>query len=398
MLSRRDSFNLIASHINPKEHSREFAILAKQISEYYQRDPSAQSVHKELFLPLLEQSFTNKKHLASFAVLLDEAYAIETSAANTDEIILNFKRNDIGNRLAVALANKDKTEADKLVEEYQELSRIESLDQLNATGTEIMDGDSWDEITNKELGRESALRLFPRVLSEHLGHRASGGHHIVTFARPEMGKTALNLTIGCGFARQGSPGIYFGNEDRMADVYMRAVSNLTGLDESGIRADLERAKELAFQRGLGNIKFVSLSPGNPQQVEAFVEKFKPGWFVMDQLRNLNVKEANKVLQLEYATTAMRTIAKKYNCIGVSTTQAGDSAEGKAVLDMGDVDFSNTGVAAQADVLLGMGASVDQYKRNQRTIHLSKNKITGDHATFTVEIQPQLSRIRSIGDA
>lgn len=397
MLSRRDSFNLIAANINPKEHSREFAILAREIKAYYQRDPEAHSVSRELFLQLLEQTFTNKKHVAAFVALVDEAYALETSAANTDEIILNFKRNDIGNRLAVALANKDKEEADKLVEQYQELSRIESLDQLHATGTEIIDGDSWDSVTSSELGRESALRLFPRTLSEHLGHRVSGGHHIVTFARPEMGKTALNLTIGCGFARQGAQGIYFGNEDRMADVYMRAVSNLTGLDESGIRANLDRAKELAFTHGLGNIRFVSLSPGSPQQVEAFVEKFKPQWFVMDQLRNLNVKEANKVLQLEYATTAMRTIAKKYNCVGVSTTQAGDSAEGKAVLDMGDVDFSNTGVAAQADVLLGMGASADQYKRNQRTIHLSKNKITGDHATFTVEIQPQLSRIRSYGD-
>lgn len=396
MLSRRDSFKLIASHINPKEHSREFDILVRQIGAYYQRDPEAQSVNRELFLALLEQSFTNKKHLASFGMLVDEAYAIETSASNTDELILGFKLHELGSKLAMALSNKEPN-VNELIEEYQHLANVSSLDELNATGTEIIDGDSWDSIVEKELARESALRLFPRTLSEHLGHRVSGGHHIVTFARPEMGKTALNLTIGCGFARQGSQGIYFGNEDRMADVYMRAVSNLTGLDESTIRNDLERAKELAFRAGLGNIRFVSLSPGSPSQVEAFVDKFRPGWFVMDQLRNLNVKEANKVLQLEYATTAMRTIAKKYNAVGVSTTQAGDSAEGKAVLDMGDVDFSNTGVAAQADVLLGMGASVDQYKRNQRTIHLSKNKITGDHATFVVEIQPQLSRIRSVGD-
>lgn len=366
-----------------------------QIKSYYDRDPTANSVNRELFTALLSETFTNKKHVEAFAMLIDEAYAMETSTANTDQLILKFMQSEVGSKLAQALANKDEKVMD-LVEEYTHLHNLSNLEELNEQGTEILEADSWDSIVEKELAREGALALYPLAVNRKLGGRVSGGHHIVTFARPEMGKTALNLTIACGFARQGAVGIYFINEDRVEDLYMRAVSNFTGLTESGIRDDPRKAREIAMARGLSNIRFISLSPGNLRQVEAFVEKFKPQWMIMDQLRNLHVKESNKVLQLEYATSGMRTLGKKYNVITVSTTQAGDSAEGKAVLDMGDVDFSNTGVAAQADVLLGMGATADQYEKGLRTIHLSKNKVTGDHATFVVQLDPFTSRVKTIG--
>lgn len=396
MLARRDSFVLISQYINPKNYSREFAILYKQIKGYYDRDATAQSINREIFVALLEESFTNKKHITTFMILVDEAYALETSTANIDQLILSFMKSEVGSKLAQALANKDDKVMD-YVEEYTHLHSMATLDDLNDQGTEILEGSSWDEIMEKELARVGSLSVYPLAINNKLGGRLNGGHHIVTFARPEMGKTALNLTIACGFARQGASGIYFINEDRVEDLYLRAVSNLTGLTEQRIRDNPAAARELALSRGLGNIRFISLSPGTLRQVEAFVEKFRPAWVVMDQLRNLSIKDSNKVLQLEYATSGMRTLGKKYNCIVISTTQAGDSAEGKAVLDMGDVDFSNTGVAAQADVLLGVGATADQYEKGLRTIHLSKNKITGDHATFMVQLDPFISRYRSIGN-
>lgn len=178
---------------------------------------------------------------------------------------------------------------------------------------------------------------------------------------------------------------------------MRILSNLTGMTTDQIRANPPEAKEKANRAGLNNIRLISLSPGNPKQVEAFVEKYEPMWIVMDQLRNLNVKEANKVLQLEYATSAMRNIGKKYDCITVSTTQAGDSAEGKRLLTMGDVDFSNTGVAAQADVLVGLGGDPGDVERGIRYVNISKNKITGIHQAFPIKLNPYLSRYTSVSE-
>lgn len=392
-LARRDSCYLILSFIDVKSYTREFTIIMGKVKEYYERDESANFVNRELFLELLATATANAKHLERFTSIIDQAYQLETSTVNIDELIIKSKLNEVGDKLAVALANRE--DAINLIEEYTSLHKITALEELMEKGTEILTSDDIDSILSDELSGVGAFRLYPLALDERLGSRCKGGHHIVTFARPEMGKSALNITIACGFARQGAPGIYFINEDRVEDIYMRILSNLTGMTTDQIRANPPEAKEKANRAGLNNIRLISLSPGNPKQVEAFVEKYEPMWIVMDQLRNLNVKEANKVLQLEYATSAMRNIGKKYDCITVSTTQAGDSAEGKRLLTMGDVDFSNTGVAAQADVLVGLGGDPGDVERGIRYVNISKNKITGIHQAFPIKLNPYLSRYTSV---
>lgn len=394
-MARRDSCYLILSFIDVKSYTREFTILIGKIKEYYERDESANSVSRELFLALLAEAVPNAKHLERFTSIIDEAMQLETSTVNLDELILKSKINEIGDKIAVALANRE--DASDLIEEYSNLKKLSTLEDLMEKGTEILTSEDIDAVLNNELGEVGAFKLFPLALNERVGGRVRGGHHIVTFARPEMGKSALNITIACGFARQGAPGIYFINEDRVEDIYMRILSNLSGMTGDEIRRDGARAKALALQNGLECIRLVSLSPGNPKQVEAFVDKYEPVWQCMDQLRNLNVKEANKVLQLEYATSAMRNIGKKYNVITVSTTQAGDSAEGKRLLTMGDVDFSNTGVAAQADVLVGLGGDPGDVERGIRYLNISKNKVSGVHQGFPVKLNPHLSRYTSVSD-
>lgn len=394
-MARRDSCYIILSYIDLKSYSKEFQIIIAAIKDYYERDDACNSINRELFLALLAEQVSNKKHLERFTSLIDQAYQSDVSALNIDQLILKSKQNEIGDRLAVALANREDTS--NLIEDYTSLHKLTSLAELTERGTEILTVDDLDEVLDRRLEAGRGLRLYPLALNERVDGRVDGGHHIVTFARPEIGKTALNITLACGFARQGARGIYFINEDRHEDIYVRLISNLTGMTEREIRSEPDRAKALARQNGLNNIILISLSPGTPRQVEAFVEKYEPVWVVMDQLRNLNVKEANKVLQLEYATSAMRNIGKKYNVITVSTTQAGDSAEGKRLLTMGDVDFSNTGVAAQADVLVGLGATPEDLEKGIRFINISKNKVSGMHQSFPIKLNPFLSRYVSVSE-
>ena len=118
--------------------------------------------------------------------------------------------------------------------------------------------------------------------------------------------------------------------------------------------------------------------------------------MLDQLRNLNMGQENYVLKLEEAATQARTWAKKYSCVVVSVTQAGDSASGKAVLDLGDVDYSNTGIPAQADVMIGIGASEAQRQAGEVMISLPKNKVSGCHEWFACTTEPHLSKILPLG--
>ena len=394
-LLRRDSCYLILSYIQLKDYGREFQIILGKIKEYYERDREANNVNRELLVGQLAESVTNEKHLQRFTSLIDEALGTPTSIANVDELILKAKLNEVGDRLAAALANREDAKAVPLVEEYNKLRQLTTIEELNAQGVEVYTSDDLEEMIRMEIAREGGLKIYPLALNDRLDGLLSPQHHVVTFARPEMGKSALNITIACGFARQGADGIYFINEDRTQDIYIRILSNLTGMTRREIHADPEKARDLALSAGLGHVRLIALSPGSLRQVEAFVDKYKPKWIVMDQLRNLDVREANKVLQLEYATTGMRTIGKKYNCITVSTTQAGDSAEGKSVLEMGDIDFSNTGVPAQADVLLGLGGTPQQVEQGIRVVNLPKNKVSGRHENFVIRLNPFLSRYSSI---
>lgn len=395
-MARRDSCELILSYITLKEYSREFQIIIDSIKNYYARDGQAVSINREILLGLLAETVSNKKHLERFTSIVDQALSSNTSAVNIDELILQAKKNEVADKLAVALSNRDDTT--KLLEEYTHLANLTSLEELNASGAEILTHEDFGRVLSGMAAGEGRWRLYPLALNERLDGRAGGGHHIVTFARPEMGKTALNLTIAGGFARQGAHGIYFINEDKVEDLYLRLVCNLSGLTLKESLTNPEKAEALARKNGLEFVRIISLAPGTLREVEAFVDKYAPVWVVMDQLRNLSMKEANKVLQLEYATTGMRNIAKKYGALVVSTTQAGDSAEGKALLTMGDVDFSNTGVAAQADVLIGLGATQADQERGIRMLNISKNKLTGRHEGFPVKLIPQLSRYVSMNEA
>lgn len=393
MLGSRESFYMILSYITLKQWSREFQIIVGYLREYYDRDSGTLHVDRTLIAELIASEVTNEKHVDRFLSIIDEAIAFDTSDANVKQVVLQAKVREVGQELAMAIANGK--EHDTLVEEYKELLRYTDLDQLMQKGVEVYTDADMDTLLAEDNDPSGRLVVYPLALNERLDGGMRGSDHLTLFARPEMGKTAAVCTMAGGFARQGAPGIVFNNEERISRLYLRQISNLTGLTANEIRADPEKAKQLAESVGFGNIRFISLSPGSLRQIEEFVDKYQPKWFIVDQLRNLEIKSESRTNQLEAAATGIRNIGKKYNTVTISITQAGDSAEGKSVLSMGDVDYSNTGIPAQCDVLLGIGATEEQKQQNIRVFSLAKNKLGGDHEAFPVRMNPYISKYASM---
>ena len=100
-------------------------------------------------------------------------------------------------------------------------------------------------------------------------------------------------------------------------------------------------------------------------------------------------------QLTVAGRAMRSLIKRHNLVGISVTQAADSASRKAVLDIGDVYMSNTSLPGDADLMIGIGGTPDQVENGYRMISLPKNKLTGDHEPRSVEFNKFLSKYSSL---
>lgn len=393
MLRSRESFYLILKHLNQKLYTREFILVVGFVKSYYDRDDTAQEVDLELLHQLIRTVTVNEKHADKFVNLVDEGYATDTSEANVMQVVLSMKQRQMGQELAQAIANeKEHTE---LLGQYTEVLKYSKLEDLTEKGVEVFDGDDVDDLIEHVVNPINKIRVYPLSLSDKLDGGLEGSDSVVIFGRPEMAKTALILTMSCGFANQGHRGIVFNNEERIERLRLRAFCNASGMTVNEVRADPEEAKRRAKERGFYNIVFVALSPGVPEQIEAFVERYEAKWFVVDQLRNLAMKSENRTNQLEAAQTAIRNIGKKHNAITISVTQAGDSAEGKSVLDMGDVDNSNTGIPGACDVLLGIGANAEQKENGIRVLSLIKNKVGGIHDAVPVRFNQWLSKYASI---
>ena len=394
MMGSRSSFSVIYDHLNLKQYSRQFQILFENVRQYYDRDSSATFVDRNILVELIATTLLNPKHVEDFTRLIDESLAVQVSEPNIKQVVLLAKQQEVGELLAQAIANKSEG-ISELLDSYQTLRKATELETLGS-GLEVFSQVDLQALIEHEYDPASFLKVYPQSLNDRLDGGAKGGHHIVAYGRPEAGKSMFAINAACGFARHGHYGLYFINEDRPKDIILRITSNLTGMNKHQIRDEPKLAQKMAYEAGFDKIIVVNCAPGTPNQIMGEMEKHSEcKWVVIDQLRNLKVKSDNRTNQLESAATAVRNIAKVTNTVALSVTQAGDSASGKKVLDQGDVDSSNTGIPAQADLMVGIGIDMELEQASCRMISLPKNKLSGDHSSFPVKVDPFLSRYRSV---
>jgi KaiC/GvpD/RAD55 family RecA-like ATPase len=300
------------------------------------------------------------------------------------------RREAVADKLAsTLLAGKD---AGELVEEYQRWNSADAI-LSEEEGPETYVAMSMREIMETD-NPDALIKVWPTALNDRLDGGLLRGHHLVVFARPEMGKTLFLVNAMVGFLKQNLRVLYIGNEEPLQMTAQRMISRITGYDKAACHMEPDAAYEKALENGYDNWVATKLTPGSIPEIERECEKWEPDVLVVDQLRNLRMREDNYVQKLEKAAAAVRQIGKKYNCLVLSATQAGDSATDKPVLDMGDVDSSNTGIPAQADVMVGISATPDDFELDRRMVSLPKNKRSGDHTSFPVKLDKTRSRIMS----
>lgn len=385
----REAYEEIFSRILPETLSPLGLASFELIRDYYETDKDSKEVSLEVLQGRLEAKFSNPKHVGAISGYL-ESLDPEISVPNLLYDIRLFKQQRLGDDIALDLANK----ADpKIV--------LEKMIQYQDIGLETDDKDEnifvsypLGELLNISYSVDSLIKLLPKELNNRIDGGCRAGHHILVYARPEIGKTLFLINLTAGFLAQGLRVLYVGNEDPAADILLRVVGRLSRMTKQEVMNDPRKAEEIAKQRGYDNLIVAGLSPGNFFEIRKLVEKFDPKIVILDQLRNIEVNSESRVQALEKAATEARNLAKKYGLVVVSATQAGDSAEGQAILGRGDVDFSKTGIPGAVDLMIGIGADDSMEKHGLRTISLPKNKLSGCHDYFTVSINAQLGTIEA----
>jgi archaellum biogenesis ATPase FlaH len=309
----------------------------------------------------------------------------ETSVPNLLHEVIEQKRERNSLELTQALTtNKD----EKVSELWAERELLISGDINSDDRNNVVIAPDLKEIF-KARSAENRLSVTPPQLNEALEGGFLRGHHCVLFAVTDLGKTLFSLDLARNFITNGYKVLYVCNEDPLSDLLERFLVSFTGRDKWAVRQHYDKAQALAEKLGWDRMIWAELTPGTLGEIQSLIEEHKPDVLFVDQLRNLDVGENNFVRTLEKAAQGVRKLSKAHNLVAISITQAGDSADGKAVLGRGDIDNSNVGIPGTADLMLGIGATQDQEFNGIRTFSFPKNKVSGNKqpvlATFNTKI-------------
>ena len=382
-----DAYRKIQGHVLTTDLSPQAAAWWPLLAEWYERDPGSKGVDLEVLaekgrkvLPEVHQDLLQGwlKDLPEIA-----------SPENVVDFLLDLKRYQIGNRLAQAIQIRDDSKVDSLLEEYTELRHATKLGKSEIRWTQD------DEEMVQFLSRDNLIKVAPAALNARLKGGASPGDHLLVFGRPEMGKTLITVNMVAGFLKYGHRVLYVGNEESTYKTRKRIACNLANCTSDEFDEQTERALGLAKSRGLGELFICHMNPGTLAEIEEIVKEVRPKVIVLDQIRNLDHKGDGMTVKLNELGKDFRNILAKYQCLGVSVTQAGSRENQSPWLTIDDIDMSRTGLPAACDVIVGVGADEDMKARGQRALSLPKNKLSdAEDAHHGVIVQVDLQRSKA----
>lgn len=398
-LASKEALELTETFGGPIEanFSSSDAMILKAIRTYYARDGTAEKGNAALIESILLQDVRSAKSQETLKAALDRvvSQAVDVSVPNVQSILLNARIHAVKDQLAAALVNGEKSKEAKLLEELRRLYDISNINDLIMADTdEVYTTENLDALIMNSFNQENILKVYPTSIGDRVGGGFLPGQHIVIGAVPNLGKSAMIVTMASGFAARGRKVLICCNEEPPAIYWMRFIQQLSNMVKEDVLADYSAAVVKAKLNGLDNIVIASLSPGTPAQIKSLIDKYTPDVMIIDQILHLNMGKVSgdsKTNSLEAAAAFNRAMALQNHMVTISVTQCGDSAYGRAVLEMRDLYQSHTGLQGTADIIILIGADKAQEEQGYRTVNIVKNKVNARHESFPVRLIVPLSK-------
>jgi len=303
-------------------------------------------------------------------------------------------KQDIARRIAVVSTNIYNNTEESNFNDIQSL-----IDELKGVNKEEFDTVT-DNITELiDALKDNTKWKFNLTDLKNKVNGIGEGNLIIVFARPESGKTAfwVNMVAGRnGFATQGAKICALINEEPAIRTQMRLINAYTGMTFAEIKEDPQKAGDL-WSQIKNQIRILDTVDWTLEKIDSYVAKEKPDILVIDQLDKVHMggSFARGDEKLRAIYTGAREIAKRRDCSLIGISQASADASGKWDMTFDMMENSKTGKAAEADVIIGVGykPNSDYSNDNDRSLSVSKNKITGWHGKIMVKIVPEVSRYR-----
>jgi len=347
------------------------------------------TLHTQVYNPALTRAAKD-----NFYSLLEEVKKEKPNKKIATTILEAMHKQDIARRIAVVSTNIYNNTEESNFNDIQSL-----IDELKGVNKE-----EFDTVTNDINKLIDALKdntKWKFNLTD-LKNKVNGigeGNLIIVFARPESGKTAfwVNMVAGRnGFATQGAKICALINEEPAIRTQMRLINAYTGMTFAEIKEDPQKAGDL-WSQIKNQIRILDTVDWTLEKIDSYVAKEKPDILIIDQLDKVHMggSFARGDEKLRAIYTGAREIAKRRDCSLIGISQASADASGKWDMTFDMMENSKTGKAAEADVIIGVGykPNSDYSNDNDRSLSVSKNKITGWHGKIMVKIVPEVSRYR-----
>lgn len=381
-LHRRSAYDVVTTLEAEGDMSPLGAQLLKHIDAYYGKDSAATTIDMNVLMMALQAA--SPLQYEKLSVLVEGLP--EPSEENLIDALVAQRLNRIGSDMMQAVAANDQAALDTLTHERAEVREL-GLKGKSGKGDALFDvyqGMHITELTD-ELREGEGFALLPNIL-DHIVFNMMRGDHIAVFGMVNRGKSLVGIQIANDFAYSGKKVLYIGNEDPAKRMLIRIVCNLCSVPLTEVEADEEGYTDMAMDNGYGNIIFKELAPGSIDDVRRLLDYFQPDVCVIDQARNIipNGKASEGASKLESIFSQLRMMYKEKKILGVSITQAGDKdAKGKPLsskvkLEQNDIADSKYGVAANLDIMIGVGATEQMVANGQLYLNVCKNKASGIH--------------------
>lgn len=355
--------------------------------EQYRRDESLLAIDSTVLRSQVSRRF-GQGSMADSCMEFVATLPTDISAINVLEEYRLLRLARVATTLATLLATgQHGDETATLVEKYKRL----------ATGEEGATEKSRLTAEDFEDDEGTRIPLFPASLNTFIGGGVLRGHNITVYGRPDSGKSLFALNTAAGFVKSGYKVLYVANEEPQRDITCRLLSRLsnTEIERLRTRENLLRALDAAGT-DYQNWHLFHRAGVTMRDIAMQAARVRPDIIIVDQLKNVATSADNRALQLDTLARQVRELGIEYDCVTMSITQAGESAQGKLVLSMSDVEWSNTGIPGAADLMIGIGVDDEYLACDKRMISVPKNKVNGRHGSLPVWINPKVTAFLSKG--
>ena len=345
------------------------------------------SLHTSVYNPALTRAMK-----ISVSELVEDIRTIDVPNEKiADDIIKVMQDRNVAQKIAVEATEifngrpADFNVISKIIEHHEQDKPVEQIDSVTDNIGELI----------SQLNVTTKWKFNLAELKNNIGG-VGDGNLMIVFARPETGKTAFWVSLVAapyGFAEQGAKVHAFINEEPAVRTQMRAISSYTGYNKDQIVSNIQQAHQ-DWIKIKDNIKMLDVVDWTIQDIDRHCELHKPDIIVIDQLDKIKITGtyARTDEKLRAIYTSAREIAKRRSCVVIAISQASADAHNRDFISFDMMENSKTGKAAEADLIIGIGrnSSIDRDNIN-RTLCVSKNKITGWHGEPSCRLFREISR-------